>query len=57
MATLEKSASQTKLNIATSKQALSKAWIKAAGILKGKKINPLHYQKQIRKEWEKRIKK
>lgn len=34
-------------------QPLPKSWIKAAGLLKGKKkLNPLVYQKKIRKEWE-----
>ena len=28
----------------------------AAGLLKGKKINALSYQKNIRKEWERRLK-
>ena len=37
------------------KLPLSESWIKARGILKGKKaVNVLCYQKQIRKEWEKR---
>jgi hypothetical protein len=39
------------------KRALSKSWVKAAGILKHKKVNPLKYQRQIRAEWEKRFKK
>lgn len=33
-------------------------WRTAAGILKGKKyINPVKYQKEIRREWNKRIEK
>jgi len=39
------------------KRTLPKSWIKAAGLLKHKKVNPLKYQKQIRAEWEKRFKK
>jgi len=39
------------------KRKLPKSWIKAAGLLKHKKINPLKYQRQIRSEWEKRFKK
>jgi len=39
-------------------QPLPKSWLEAAGILKGrKKIDPLRYQKQIRKEWDKRLEK
>lgn len=36
---------------------LPESWKKAIGILKNKKIDPLQYQKQIRKGWEKRLKK
>ncbi|MFA6106114.1 MAG: hypothetical protein WC745_00350 [Patescibacteria group bacterium] len=36
---------------------LPESWIKAAGILKGKKIDALKFQKKIRKEWETRMKK
>ncbi len=37
---------------------LPRSWTKAAGILKGKRqINPLTYQKEIRKEWDSRLKK
>jgi hypothetical protein len=39
------------------KRTLPKSWIKAAGLLKHKKINPLKYQRQVRAEWEKRFKK
>lgn len=31
--------------------------IRAAGLLKGRKINSLRYQKKIRQEWEQRFKK
>lgn len=27
-------------------------WMEAQGLLKNKKINPVRYQKKIRKEWE-----
>jgi hypothetical protein len=43
--------------ILKSRKTLPKSWIKAAGLLKHKKVNPLKYQKQIRAEWEKRFKK
>ena len=33
------------------------AWKKAAGLLRGKKIDPVGYQKKIRKEWEDRLEK
>lgn len=37
---------------------LPESWTRAAGLLKGKKrINGLTYQKQVRKEWDKRLKK
>ncbi len=37
---------------------LPQSWIEAAGILNGKKrINALRYQRQIRKEWNKRLEK
>jgi hypothetical protein len=39
------------------RKTLPKSWIKAVGLLKHKKINPLKYQRQIRAEWEKRFKK
>lgn len=35
---------------------LPESWKKAAGILKGKNIDPLEYQKKVRQEWEKRLK-
>ena len=37
--------------------SLPQSWIEAAGILKRKKIDPLRYQRQIRKEWDERLKK
>lgn len=36
---------------------LPKSWIRAAGLLKHKKIDPVKYQKKIRLEWETRLKK
>jgi len=52
---------QTKIlspeKITTLRIPLSQNWLKAAGILKKRRINPLNYQRQIRKEWEKRLKK
>jgi len=38
------------------KRVLPKSWIDAAGILKNKNINPIKYQRQIRSEWERRLK-
>ena len=44
--------------LATLRQSLPRGWLEVAGILKGKRqVNPLRYQKQIRKEWDKRLKK
>lgn len=35
---------------------IPQSWIKAAGILKGKKkVNALAYQKQIRKAWDRKL--
>lgn len=52
---------QTKIlspeKITTLRIPLPQSWLRAAGILKKRKINPLDYQRQIRKEWEKRLKK
>ena len=36
---------------------LPASWKKAAGLLKGRKIDGLKYQKQIRKEWDERTRK
>ena len=36
---------------------LPESWKRVAGILKGKKINALKYQRQVRAGWEKRLKK
>ena len=36
---------------------LPQSWIRAAGLLKHKKIDPVNYQKKIRNEWESRLKK
>lgn len=41
----------------TLRYPLPQSWTNVIGILKGRKrIDPLKYQKQIRKEWEKRNK-
>lgn len=36
---------------------LPEAWIKAGGLLRHKKIDPIAYQRKIRKEWEDRLRK
>jgi len=36
--------------------SLPKGWTDAIGILKGKGIDPVRYQRQIRAEWGKRLK-
>lgn len=42
--------------MATRKRILiPSVWKKAAGLLRGKKVNPVQYQKTIRKEWEERL--
>ena len=38
-------------------QPLPRSWIEAAGILKRKKIDALRYQRQKRKEWDRRLEK
>lgn len=40
----------------TIKKKLPASWTNAIGILKGKKIDPLKYQRAIRKEWAQRLK-
>ena len=35
---------------------LPESWKKAAGILKGKRIDGVKYQRQVRKEWDDRMK-
>jgi hypothetical protein len=35
--------------------SLPKSWIGAIGVLKKKRINPLQYQRRIRKGWGKRL--
>jgi len=38
------------------RKSLPRSWLEAAGILTARKrVNPLLYQKRIRKEWEKRL--
>ncbi|PIR44490.1 MAG: hypothetical protein COV10_04520 [Candidatus Vogelbacteria bacterium CG10_big_fil_rev_8_21_14_0_10_51_16] len=44
-------------HLKNNKAPLPKAFLNAIGILKGKKIDPLKYQKTIRQEWERRLKK
>ena len=42
----------------TLRHPVPQSWLDVAGILKGKKlVNGLAYQKQIRKEWDARLKK
>jgi hypothetical protein len=31
---------------------IPRSWKAAAGILRGKRVDPLEYQKQVRKQWE-----
>lgn len=38
------------------RRPLPLSWKKAAGILRGKRINALEYQKKIRQEWDRRLK-
>lgn len=39
-------------------QPLPQSWVKAAGLLRGKKkVDALSFQRKIRVEWEKRFKK
>jgi hypothetical protein len=40
---------------AAHRQPLPKSWKRAAGMLKGRKIDPVKYQREIRAEWEKRL--
>lgn len=43
--------------LATLRYPLPESWKKAAGLLKGRKlIDPVEYQRTIRKEWESRLK-
>ena len=36
---------------------LPPGWTEAAGILKGKTIDALRYQREVRRDWERRLKK
>ncbi len=53
---------QTKVRIITPAELkemrypLPESWTKAIGLLKGKKVTPLRYQKHIRRGWGKRLK-
>ena len=40
-----------------SEKKLPQSWIKAAGILRNKKIDPMQYQREIRRGWEVRLRK
>lgn len=42
--------------IGTLRTKLPASWTNAIGILKGKKIDPVKYQRSIRKEWDQRLK-
>ena len=42
--------------IGSVRQPLSRGLLEAAGLLKNKKINAVKYQKDIRREWENRLK-
>jgi len=42
--------------LTTLKKPLPQSWLKVVGILRKKGVNPLRYQRQIRKEWEERWK-
>lgn len=53
--TLSKAKVLTPRELENYRYPLPQAWIDAVGILKGKKINALKYQRQIRKEWRKRM--
>lgn len=46
----------TRTQVGQVRYALPKGWYDAAGILKNKKKHPLRYQRTIRKEWGKRLK-
>ncbi len=52
----------TKAKILTVQEAkqlrypIPESMIRVVGLLKGRKINGLSYQKQIRKEWDRRLK-
>lgn len=40
----------------TMRTKLPASWTNAIGILKGRKIDPVQYQRKIRKEWDQRLK-
>lgn len=46
----------TRRELAPIRYPLPKNWTGAIGILKGKGIDPVRYQRQIRAEWGKRLK-
>ncbi|MDP1689536.1 MAG: hypothetical protein Q8L47_05445 [bacterium] len=55
--TIQRSKVITPKELRAIQHPLPEGWLSVAGILKRKKIDPLRYQKIIRKEWEIRLKK
>ena len=55
-ATLKQATILTPQELEDYRYPIPESMIQAAGLLKGKKINALSYQKNIRKGWEKRLK-
>ena len=53
MASMHNEATQQK----TKGLAIPPIWLKVRGMLKGRGVNSLRYQKKIRQEWEERLKK
>ena len=55
---LKQARSITPQELETMRQPVPQSWLNVAGILTGKKkVSALAYQKQIRKEWDKRLNK
>jgi hypothetical protein len=42
--------------VKTLRKTLPLSWTKAAGLLKGRQLDPLKYQRTIRREWGDRLK-
>ncbi|MBI2623530.1 MAG: hypothetical protein HYW65_03060 [Candidatus Liptonbacteria bacterium] len=57
MATTTQNKQDVLAELGITKRELPKSWWQAIGILKGKRIDGLAYQKKIRGEWEKRLRK
>ena len=58
MTTITKARILTVDDVANHRIPLPEDWIKAAGVLKRKKgLHPLRYQRQIRREWDRRQRK